>query len=256
MDSQIHFGARNSGVFFNSSQMYTFGIPTQIWGGPTGPNNCSSLHIGVNSTGEYQTGTNYPSTTDNYFYLSTTIVAPNGAIYTPARATPTRRSFIFSALELIFHTGASGAERGRIFSSGNWGIGTTTDAGYKLDVNGTARFSGNIQADTYIKFATGWIRGASNQFLVYDSGINVKASIHLASGTSYFNTGGNFVFGSNSANASAIVQADSTTQGLLPPRMSNAQMLAIATPSEGLVVYDLTNRKLCCYDGATWQNLF
>jgi hypothetical protein len=33
-------------------------------------------------------------------------------------------------------------------------------------------------------------------------------------------------------------------------------MLAIATPAEGLVVYDLTNKKLCCYDGATWQNLF
>jgi hypothetical protein len=46
----------------------------------------------------------------------------------------------------------------------------------------------------------------------------------------------------------------SGSKGFLPPRMSNAQMLAIATPAEGLVVYDLTNRKLCCYDGATWQS--
>jgi hypothetical protein len=142
MDSQIHFGSRFSGVFFNGSQMYTVGIPTQIWGGPTGPNNCSSLHIGVNSTGEYQTGTNYPSTADNFFYLSTVMVAPNGAIYSPPRATPTRRSFILSALEVIFQSGNTGVERGRIFSSGNWGINTTTDAGFRLDVNGTVRIKG------------------------------------------------------------------------------------------------------------------
>jgi len=34
---------------------------------------------------------------------------------------------------------ASGNERMRIFSNGNIGINTTTDAGYKLDVNGTVR---------------------------------------------------------------------------------------------------------------------
>lgn len=35
----------------------------------------------------------------------------------------------------------------RITSAGNVLIGTTTDAGYKLDVNGTARFSGNLRVD-------------------------------------------------------------------------------------------------------------
>jgi len=41
----------------------------------------------------------------------------------------------------------SGSEYGRIFgATGNWGINTTTDAGYKLDVNGTARVSGELRA--------------------------------------------------------------------------------------------------------------
>ena len=38
-------------------------------------------------------------------------------------------------------------------------------------------------------------------------------------------------------NASAKVQIDSTTQGFLPPRMTNAQRTAIATPAVGLMVY-------------------
>jgi hypothetical protein len=37
--------------------------------------------------------------------------------------------------------------------------------------------------------------------------------------------------------ASAKVQIDSTTQGFLPPRMTNAQRIAIATPAVGLCVY-------------------
>jgi hypothetical protein len=67
---------------------------------------------------------------------------------------------------------------------------------------------------------------------------------------------GNVLIGTSTNVPSAVVNVNSTTQGFLPPRMTNAQMLAIATPSEGLMVYDTTNRKLCCYDGATWQPLF
>ena len=69
-------------------------------------------------------------------------------------------------------------------------------------------------------------------------------------------TRGNVLVGTSTNVISSKLTVESTTQGFLPPRMSNAQMLAIGTPAEGLMVYDTTNRKLCCYDGATWQNLF
>jgi hypothetical protein len=45
-------------------------------------------------------------------------------------------------------------------------------------------------------------------------------------------TGGNFVL-----DASALLQGNSTTQGFLPPRMTNAERLAILTPAVGLMVY-------------------
>jgi len=41
----------------------------------------------------------------------------------------------------------------------------------------------------------------------------------------------------SSPNASAIFQADSTTQGILAPRMTAAQRTAISTPAVGLIVY-------------------
>jgi hypothetical protein len=64
------------------------------------------------------------------------------------------------------------------------------------------------------------------------------------------------VGGSAAAQASAILQADSTTKGFLPPRMTTTQKNAIATPAAGLVVYDSTTNKLCCYNGSTWNDLF
>jgi hypothetical protein len=50
------------------------------------------------------------------------------------------------------------------------------------------------------------------------------------------------------------VQIDSTTQGFLPPRMTLAQKNAIATPAEGLIIYQTDGTKgLYLYDGASWR---
>ena len=68
------------------------------------------------------------------------------------------------------------------------------------------------------------------------------------SGGAYINT--------SSVSASAILQADSTTKGFLPPRMTTTQKNAIASPAAGLVVYDNTTNKLQCYNGSTWNDLF
>ena len=67
------------------------------------------------------------------------------------------------------------------------------------------------------------------------------------SGGGYFNT--------SSVNASAILQADSTTKGFLMPRMTEAQILAIATPANGLMVYNTTQNTPCFYNGTAWQKI-
>jgi hypothetical protein len=63
---------------------------------------------------------------------------------------------------------------------------------------------------------------------------NNATNIMLLNGTLGLNIN---LAGAANNNASAILQTDSTTKGFLPPRMTNAQRLAIATPAVGLMVY-------------------
>jgi len=73
-----------------------------------------------------------------------------------------------------------------------------------------------------------------------------SGSVLFSNGTTIAQDNANFFWddinnrlgiGTNTLVASAKVQINSTTQGFLPPRMTNAQRLAIATPAIGLMVY-------------------
>jgi hypothetical protein len=66
-------------------------------------------------------------------------------------------------------------------------------------------------------------------------------------GGGYFNTA--------TPQASAVLQADSTTQGFLPPRMTTAQKNLIATPATGLQVHDTDLNRPCFYNGSAWVTL-
>jgi hypothetical protein len=56
-----------------------------------------------------------------------------------------------------------------------------------------------------------------------------------------------------SQDASAALQVDSTTKGLLVPRMTNTQIHAISSPAQGLLVYDTDNNVLALNAAAgTW----
>jgi hypothetical protein len=61
--------------------------------------------------------------------------------------------------------------------------------------------------------------------------------------------------GVNTLVASARLQADSTTKGFLPPRMTTAQKNAIGSPAEGLVVYDTDLHKICVKGAAAWETV-
>jgi hypothetical protein len=66
------------------------------------------------------------------------------------------------------------------------------------------------------------------------------------------NTLGAMIVNSSTPQDSAILQADSTTQGFLAPRMTTAQKNAITSPATGLEVYDSTTNTPNYFNGTTW----
>jgi hypothetical protein len=177
---------------------------------------------------------------------------------------------VTSLTNIKFGVGSILNERMRIFgATGNIVIqsgGTITDAGFKLDVNGTARVQGRITA----------LNGANMTLTsnyAAEIGFNVNGRLgigyNVASGSiiqALFSTsaadlfiqpfGGALMIGENVLpNTSASVQINSTTKGFLPPRMTTTQKNAISTPAAGLVVYDTTLNKLCVRTASSWETI-
>jgi hypothetical protein len=156
------------------------------------------------------------------------------------------------------------SERARIFSNGNVLIqngGTFTDAGFRLDVNGTARVQNTLDiSNTTISGVLVNIgptpqvsgfdfrnAGATNRTILagYSSSVNVFRLDPL----------NGMVIGGSTINASALIQMDSTTKGFLPPRMTTTQRNAIASPAAGLIVYDTTLNLPHFFNGTIWVSL-
>lgn len=188
------------------------------------------------------------STISSGFGIELSYESTVGNIYVFNRAT-----FAFGSLNLN--------DRARIFSTGNFAIGTTTDAGFKLDVNGTARIKG-VGTTTGVTL-TVQNSSSTNLLLLTDAGSFTTTTSNFSSvvtndANSFQVTGGIAairVGSSVSIAASAILQADSTTKGFLPPRMTTTQKNAIASPAAGLVVYDTTLNKLCVRGASAWETI-
>lgn len=128
----------------------------------------------------------------------------------------------------------------RVFSTGNVTINqAATDAGFRLDVNGTTRLNGNTSIGGAAAGARLDVRAQGA--LSTDIAFRVRNSADSAN-----------LFDVNGAGGVSI---NSTTQGFLPPRMTTTQKNAIASPAEGLIVYDSTLGKLCVRTAAAWETI-
>jgi hypothetical protein len=130
--------------------------------------------------------------------------------------------------------------------NGNIAIGQTADPNIKFAVNGGVRVGGGAGVGGQLIIASGsgqyypnltWVNnGSSTQGTItgYGGGLYTQnMSYFQFTGISNVTVGGAYGGRDNSA----ILQANSTTKGFLPPRMTNAQRTAIAAPAVGLMVY-------------------
>jgi hypothetical protein len=66
---------------------------------------------------------------------------------------------------------------------------------------------------------------------------------------------GNVLISTNTDIASSKLTIESTTQGVLVPRMTTTQINAIGSPANGLIAYNTTLAVLCFYDGSGWRKV-
>jgi hypothetical protein len=150
--------------------------------------------------------------------------------------------------------------------------GVTTDAGFRLDVNGTARVQGDLTiTGTNINMSalTGVIgsslvaglrnNGGSAGYVALGFSSNLQTAIALSS---FQNSNTGFltlISDSHSLTTtyanSAVLEVRSTTRGFLPPRMTGTQRNAISSPATGLEVYNSTNNSKDIYNGSAWVNV-
>lgn len=178
---------------------------------------------------------------------------------------------------------------------GNTIIGGTVDSGFKLDVQGTGRFTGNITAaNSKISLGTG---AFSDPVIDFTASSKTSYIGVVQSAGSFINAGGTgdnfirsqdntrfFYFGSGSGGASFFrfsysdasiiidgngtgnsfttipssqLTVNSTTKGFLPPRMTSAQRTAISSPAVGLIVYQTdATEGLYEYASTGWRILY
>ena len=87
------------------------------------------------------------------------------------------------------------------------------------------------------------------------SNIGYKATVTGTNATAFWAASGALLIGasSNVVGTSVLAQFDSTTKGVVFPRLLKAD---VTTPVAGMVVFDTGTTKLVCYDGSAWQDLF
>ena len=186
-------------------------------------------------------------------------------------------------------------ERFRVFgNTGNVLIqngGTFTDAGFKLDVNGTSRVSGTLNVNNQLVPIIDVRTNAANGRAIINISDSTQTRFFLLNYIGTTNTSydallrgfplmqmpnGGFLSTNNAGSpgitdicqswfqsksvtfnsvteyASAQVAIDSTTKGFLPPRMTTTQRDAIASPATGLQVYNTTTNTNDTYNGTSW----
>jgi hypothetical protein len=147
------------------------------------------------------------------------------------------------------------------YLAGSLGIGTTsidttsrlhlldsTNGYVGLRLEGSANYAGS----DWTLYASSSPLSSSNDFFgIYNNSNTDSATIGYKL---IVTKQGTAALGTATPNASAILQADSTNRGFLPPRMTTTQKNAIGTPAAGLMVYDTTLNQMSYYNGTTWIN--
>ena len=125
------------------------------------------------------------------------------------------------------------------------------------NINGVA-FDGTKDITVISTADAGTLTGTTLKSTVLSSSLTSLGTIASLTTVAITNSGKLIVGTSSSASASAILEASSTTQGFLPPRMTYNQRTQIASPIAGLTIW-CSNcgeyGEMQVFNGISWTNM-
>jgi hypothetical protein len=159
----------------------------------------------------------------------------------PSVATPT-------ALVHLQGTGSTSATKSLLIQNSS---GTQS---FKVEDGGSVQIG--LTSGIYWTFSSNTLTSSQYAFIAGSNG-SVLSSGAINGGVFGNNNGGKVADSSIATPqvASAVLEVSSTTRGFLPPRMTDAQRAAIASPAEGLLVYNTDNHAVAYRDGTNWGYL-
>lgn len=163
----------------------------------------------------------------------------------------------------VLKINAIGSTGSQFNTNGNVLIGTTTDAGYKFQVNGTAYLNNTVylgnarvgfsQTVPYFDIVASFTGGAGFSIGFVDNNNTNRWAVWRYNGSVM----SDYTSTPTPVNSSVQFQLDSITRGFLLARMTDAQILAISSPADGLMVYSTDQHHIAFYDSGAggWKKL-
>ena len=132
---------------------------------------------------------------------------------------------------------------------------TATKLATSRNINGVA-FDGS--GDITVTADAGTLTGTTLKSTVTGSSLTSVGTIASLSTGSITNSGKIIVGASSAVSASAVLEASSTTQGFLPPRLNYYQKTQITSPVAGLTIWCSNcgaSGEMQVFNGAAWTNM-